>query len=181
MKTKREMLEIECELSKERLYHERDNSKNEHIIEEKDKKIQHLENEIESLKTDISEQKNNYESRIDSIFIIIIVVLIFLERNDIIGYLQSRIKELEKLLILQSVVFQKGNKISTKVMEENLSQSQNNSNDDLLEEVNFEKSIKKKKIENAFDYSSVPLKDRFKPTIKPLPTSIPNLFHKIKS
>lgn len=97
-----------------------------------------------------------------------------------INYLKSRIAELEKLLILQSILFQKGNKISSKVMEENLSQSQSNSNDDLLEDIYFD-ITKKKKIENAFDYNSLPIKDRLKPTIKPLPKSIPNLFHKIKS
>lgn len=97
-----------------------------------------------------------------------------------INYLKSRIAELEKLLILQSILFQKGDKISSKVMEENLSQSQSNSNDDLLEDINFD-ITKKKKIENAFDYNSLPIKDRLNPTIKPLPKSIPNLFHKIKS
>lgn len=70
MKTKREMLEIEVELSKERLYHERDNDKYTHIIEEKDKKIEQLENEIQSIKTDMNQQKNDYESAIDSILYI---------------------------------------------------------------------------------------------------------------
>lgn len=82
MKTKREMLEIEVELSKERLYHEKDNDKYNHIIEEKDKKIEQLEYEIQSLKTDIDQQKNDYESAIDSIIFIYFINLFRKKWND---------------------------------------------------------------------------------------------------